>query len=111
MQAISTVVVKDIDTKQQLLMLPMTFVRRHDSGSLVEFTELDVNTLALALVDPRTPLTAKRYKLVVHNGGAQVSVPRSWLRNLSVKDGDSIELCESPDSPNRLFVRYVREGK
>jgi hypothetical protein len=103
-----TLAMESVDSKQQLMMLPLDYVRRYPDSYEAEFKELRGGVLQLHIVDPRSPQRAKRYRVVRHHGSAWVSVPRPWLRDRSARDGDEVELLASAD-PDAMYFRFIRK--
>lgn len=98
-------------TKQQLLLLPLDFVRQYTEDSLVEFKQVEKGVLALRMVDPKTPQRERRYKIVRHHGSAWVSIPRPWLRDRNAKDNDEIEVWSTLDDCNILYLVLKRQER
>jgi hypothetical protein len=97
----------DIETKPILLTLPPAFIKQFPKRYKAEFYELDITTLRLQMVDPKTPPGDRRYAIVRHKGSAWVNVPRRWLRDQQVEPGDSLE-TSAGDTANELKIRVVR---
>jgi hypothetical protein len=106
-----TLVCADVDHKQQLMHLPMDFVRRYPPSYEAEFKPIPNGLLSLRIVDPRSTAMVKRYRVIRHHGGAWVSVPRPWLRDRSARDGDEIELLAVADEAEIFYIRFNRKPK
>lgn len=99
---LQTQVLKDVAVLQQKLYVPLAMATTHRA---VEFRELPLGLLRFDLVDPKTPPFSKRYRLVVHHGGAWVSLPRPWLQDRNAADGDIVTLYQDGD---HCYVRHQK---
>lgn len=91
MQVITTLQVDSLDT-QPLLYFPADWLANFPANHVGQFRQISTKEMELELVDPKSPARAKRYKIVRHNGGAWVSIPKPWLRDQSAKKGDTIRI-------------------
>lgn len=98
-------------TKQQRLRLPPKFVQQYPEHYEAEFDFPRVDTLSLRIVDPQSPARQKRYGIARQKGSYAVSLPRPWLQDVSARDGDTVELCKSDDTPDILYVRFKRKER
>jgi hypothetical protein len=105
-----TLVCEDVESKQQLMHLPLDFVRRYPESYEAEFKDVRGGLLVMRIVDPRSPQKAKRYRVVRHHGGAWVSIPRPWLRDRSARDGDEVELLAS-NEPDVFYIRLNKKPR
>jgi hypothetical protein len=96
-----------LDAKQQLLHLPLPASAAIPFTYVSEYKQLSPNSLLLSFVDPNTPARAKRYKVVRHHGGVWTSIPGTWLRDRSAKDGDAV-LVTQP-TPDTFLLELERQ--
>jgi transcriptional regulator with XRE-family HTH domain len=84
------IVLSNLDTRQTLLYLPPDLASL-PAAYLAEFTQIRVDMLALAFVDPNRPMRDRRYQVVRHHGSLSTSVPKPWLRD-QARAGDSLRV-------------------
>jgi hypothetical protein len=103
-----TITLEEADTKQQLMPLPLDWVRRYPDSFEAEFKELRGGVLELRIVDPRSATKSKRYRIVRHHGSSWVSVPRPWLRDRAARNGDEVELRAGTD-PEVMYLFFWKK--
>jgi hypothetical protein len=98
--------------QQQLMHLPLDYVRTFPESYVAEFVERGGGIMEMSVVDPRKPARARRYTIVRHHSGAWVSVPRLWLRDKGAKDGDSVSLYQPEDQTDRrLYLQLHKQPR
>jgi hypothetical protein len=109
MEPIKSQKVGDLDQKQPLLILPQAFVAQFSNADdlFIEYTERSATLLELKVVEKNKPVGNRRYRLVKHHGCAQVSVPRTWLRDKVARINDIIDVYQDAD-PEKLLLTLRR---
>lgn len=102
-----TIDLTSVNDQQILLYLPLALADSLPKAYLAEFKQLSANQLRLSFVDPATPARAKRYKVVRHNSGAWVSVPRPWLRDRSARKSDVLHVTQT--TPETFLIDLIRK--
>jgi hypothetical protein len=105
LRLIKTIDVENVDVRQTLLILPAAFMKLHVAGCVAQFQEIGNNQVLVRLLGPGERLLFKAYKLVTSHEASWTSIPRGWLRNIGARQGDKLDLYETPD-PKTLLLRY-----
>lgn len=102
-----TIVLGDLLT-QPLLYFPLHALDAVSSGTAVEYIQ-NLKTLELTLVAPRGSGRTRRYKIVRHHGACWTSLPKPWLRYLSPKAGDMLDVVwRDATAPTMATITFRR---
>lgn len=106
---VSSQVVRNVEPLQTKLYLPLEWARSLPAKAEIVFKECSFQRLLMTAVNPKTtPALVKRYKVVLHHGSAWVSVPKSWLQDRSVRNGDRLAIILDG---GKYYVTYERKPK
>lgn len=94
----------DPDRKQAIIILPAEFVKRFPPEYVANYEPESDTVLRLNLVNPDFA-RGRKYSVILHHGAAQVSVPRTWLRDQHVTgEGRTLLVQTSEAQPDALFL-------
>lgn len=99
---VSTAIVKPLKSTTRVYLSGLTDgFPRYACG---EYEQVEIDQMRLTIVDESTPAFGKRYPVTEHERATYVVVPAPWLRNLSAKPGDEIDVFQ--ESPTTFLLQF-----
>ena len=110
MVTLKTVPISDPDRKQTIVVLPAEFAQKFPPDFVAQYLPESDNILKLTMVDPTHVTSGRTYSVVRHHGAAQLSVPRTWLRDQHViGDGRQLQVAYDEQQPSCVFLSVVAQ--